>query len=401
MVIKRLSEKDKAKIKELFFYCFHETDEWDWDSPNWEKYFDLLKYEDHLGYYENDELVSTYFIENFQFYVRGVLMNMGGIAGVTTQPEYRRQRQIHKLALESLKVMRENKQFISTLYPFKYSFYRKFGYENCSEIPTITAPPNNILLPKNFQSLELKREPNDETTFNMIMSIRKKYREKYNNLIFFSYKEWLFYHVGEHFKIYVIYDKEEPVGYFITCLEKREGPWNVRLNITKHLCSSEDARLTMFDFIKKHADQNKDFKIWLYGDELFTDYFDDLWDAGLTHTICGGAMYRIVDVLEALQLLNFPKDLEFTFTLKIEDPTAPWNEVPLEITTKNGKATIKSYLGDKFDLQTDIKAFTQLFSGYRTIINLVALKKAQINSKKLKLIDKAFPKCQTRLTTGF
>ncbi|MFX1538618.1 MAG: enhanced intracellular survival protein Eis [Promethearchaeota archaeon] len=261
MVIKRLSEKDKAKIKELFFYCFHEIDDWDWDSPNWEKYFDLVKFEDHLGYFDNDELVSTYFIENFQFYVRGVLMKMGGVAGVATQPEYRRQRQIRKLALESLKVMRENKQFISALYPFKYSFYRKFGYENCSETPTIIAPPGNILLPKDFQPLKLKSEPNNETTFNLIMAIRKKYSEKYNNMIFSSYKEWVFYHVGKHYKIYVIYDKEEPVGYFITYLEKREGPWNIRLNISKHLCSSEDARLTMFDFIKKHTDQNKDFKI--------------------------------------------------------------------------------------------------------------------------------------------
>ncbi len=401
MTIKRLTEKDKDKIKELFFYCFHSTEEWGWDSDIWEKYFSLCKYEDHLGYYINNELVSTYFIEDYEIYVRGVLMKMGGIAGVTTQPEHRLQNHVRMLAIESLKVMRENKQFISALYPFKYSFYRKFGYENCTEIPSIIAPPGNILIPENFQPLELKPVLNDESTFNLIMSIRKKYNEKYNNAIFTSYKEWVFHYVGEHYKIYIIYNNKEPVGYFITNLEKREGPWNVRLNVSDHICSSVEARLTMFNFLKKHADQNKDFKIWLYGDELFTDYFNDLWDEGIKHTICGGAMFRVVDVKEALQLLNYPKDLAFTFTIKLEDTTAPWNEKPLVIEIKDGKAKIDDYSGSDFDLKTDIKAFTQLFTGYRTINNLIEMKKVQINPNKITLIDKAFPHCQTRLTIWF
>jgi predicted acetyltransferase len=297
--------------------------------------------------------------------------------------------------------MRENKQFISALLPFKYSFYRKFGYENCSEIPSIISSPDNILLPKNFQPLELKQVPINESSFSLIMDLRKKYSEKYNNIIFKTYKEWLAFHVGKLNKIYVIFNNKNPEGYFITNLEKREGPWNVRLNILRHLFGTEDARLTMFDFIKKHTDQNKDFKLWFYGDEPFTDYFEELWDGDLTFSICGSAMYRIVDVEEAIQLLNFPKDLDFTFTLKLEDPTAPWNEDALEIIIKNSKATIKSYSGNKYDLQTDINAFTQLFSGYRTINRLVTMYKAQVNPEKLDLIDKAFPKCQTRLTTGF
>ncbi|MHA1213471.1 MAG: GNAT family N-acetyltransferase, partial [Candidatus Heimdallarchaeota archaeon] len=366
----------------------------------WSKYFDLCKYENHLGFYVNDVLVSTYFIEDFQFFLRGVLMKMGGVAGVTTLPEYRRQRQVRLLAIESLKVMRKNKQFISVLYPFKYSFYRKFGYENCDEIPTIIAPPGNILLPKDFKPLTMKEIPRDKA-FDLIMSIRKKYSEKYNNMIFSSHKEWEFHHVEKFAKVFVIYNKDEPVGYFLSSLEKREGAWNVRLNITKHVIGSEDARLTMFDYIKKHTGQTKDFKLWLNGDERFTDYFDDLWDDGLTHSICGGAMFRVVDIPEALKLLNFPKELSFTFTLKVTDPSAPWNEEPLEIEIKDGKITIKSFSGSTFDFETDIKAFTQLYAGYRTIGELVEMKKVKINTKKQELIDTAFPKCQTRLTTLF
>ena len=400
MTIKKLTKENIDQMKDLFHYCFYEPDNWSWDSENYKTYFSLLNFDNCLGYFIDEELASTYVILDFRFFVRKVLMDMGGIASVTTKPQYRRQGLVKKLAVESLKLMRKNKQYISVLFPFKFSYYRMFGYENCADIPSVVSPPENILLPKDFNQLQIK-EISHKDTYKIAESMRKEFGNKYNTVLFSSDKAWRFHHLRKQDKFFAIYQNEKAVGYFITSLKKCEGPWNIRLNITNHLMATEDARLTMLEYIYKHRDQNKEFKIWFYGDEKVIDYFNDLWSDGMNYQITGGPMFRLIDIKEALKLLNFNNAIDFEFTLRITDTMAPWNEEPIKIQIKEGKATITKHSGFEFDLETDIKAFTQLFVGYRSIYDLNRINKVNVNKNLMKNIDHAFPIQTTRLTTGF
>ncbi len=327
-------------------------------------------------------------------------MNMGGIAAVATKPLFRKQKQITELIKESYKVMRENQEYISVLYPFKFSFYRRFGYENCAEFSWLIASPKNILIPKDFQPLKIKEITHDES-FEICMPIRKKIGQKFNLTIFDDSNDWKYHHIKKKSKVYIIEDNGENVGYFTTYLEKREGPWNVRLNLQNVIVDSVAARLTVFDFIKKHTDQNKDFSYPLLGDEHITDYFDDIWEGSFKYQMTGGPMFRVVDVKKAMELLEYDDSLDVTFSMKINDEYAPWNSEPMLVTIKNGKAKVIKTTEQEIELSTDIKAYTQLFVGYRTIYDLQAIKKVKIKKKDLEKFDKVFPKRFTRLRTFF
>jgi predicted acetyltransferase len=54
---------------------------------------------------------------------------MGGIAGVATWPEYRRNGNVADLVKHALQQMKEDGCAISYLHPFKVSFYHKYGWE--------------------------------------------------------------------------------------------------------------------------------------------------------------------------------------------------------------------------------------------------------------------------------
>ncbi len=296
--------------------------------------------------------------------------------------------------------MRQNQEYISVLYPFKFSFYRRYGYENCAEFGWIITPPKNILLPKDFQPLNIKEVTHDES-FEICMPIRERIGAKFNLTIFDDPEFWKYNHLKKKSKVFVIEDKGENVGYFTTHLEKREGPWNVRLILSNVIVDSEAARLTVFDYIKKHTDQNKDFSYPFLGDERVTDYFDDLWEGDFKYHITGGPMFRVVDVMKAMELLEFDKNLELTFSMKIDDEYAPWNSDPMLVTIKNGKAKVTKTTDQEIEFSTDIKAFTQLFVGYRTIYDLKDINKVKIKKKDLKKFDKVFPKRFTKLRTFF
>ncbi len=60
--------------------------------------------------------------------VRGALLPMGGVAHVATHPTARRKGYARTLLLRVLEDMYEQGQVVSALYPFRPSFYQRFGY---------------------------------------------------------------------------------------------------------------------------------------------------------------------------------------------------------------------------------------------------------------------------------
>ncbi|WP_274364683.1 GNAT family N-acetyltransferase [Paenibacillus thermotolerans] len=87
------------------------------------------KPERQWGCFEDGRLAAKLVLLDLKTYIHGRLFAMGGIAGVATWPEYRRQGFVAKLLKHSLQIMKERGQTVSYLHPFAFGFYRKFGWE--------------------------------------------------------------------------------------------------------------------------------------------------------------------------------------------------------------------------------------------------------------------------------
>jgi predicted acetyltransferase len=73
--------------------------------------------------------------------VRGAVYPMAGVAGVATLPRARRRGYARALVNELLDRMRDTGHAVSTLYPFRASFYQRFGYVGLPTTRTVTFPP--------------------------------------------------------------------------------------------------------------------------------------------------------------------------------------------------------------------------------------------------------------------
>lgn len=76
--------------------------------------------------------------------VRGRLLPMGGVAGVASHPATRRRGHARRLLTHVVADMRAQGQVVSALYPFRASFYQKFGYIGIGPERRASLPPADL-----------------------------------------------------------------------------------------------------------------------------------------------------------------------------------------------------------------------------------------------------------------
>jgi predicted N-acetyltransferase YhbS len=76
--------------------------------------------------------------------IRNSVYPMAGVAGVATQPFARRRGHVKALLIELLGQMRETGHVLSALYPFRPSFYQRFGYVGVPKTRTVRFSPVDL-----------------------------------------------------------------------------------------------------------------------------------------------------------------------------------------------------------------------------------------------------------------
>ncbi|MEV7329713.1 GNAT family N-acetyltransferase [Micromonospora sp. NPDC093244] len=76
--------------------------------------------------------------------LRGTVLPMAGVAGVATHPLARRQGHVRTLLHRLLDEMRDEGHPLSALYPFRPSFYARFGYVGLPKPRTVTFTPADL-----------------------------------------------------------------------------------------------------------------------------------------------------------------------------------------------------------------------------------------------------------------
>ena len=81
--------------------------------------------------------------------IRGVVHDMAGVTAVASHPLDRRQGHVRRLTTEALGRMAERGCVVSCLYPFRPSFWQRFGYVGLPKVRTTSFPPGGLapLLP--------------------------------------------------------------------------------------------------------------------------------------------------------------------------------------------------------------------------------------------------------------
>lgn len=266
--------------------------------------------------FEDETPLATASIIPMTQNVRGQVMPMGGVAGVATLPQARRKGYVRRLMHHLYAVMREANIALSTLYPFRESFYERLGYATFPQVKTITFEANTL-------APVLKWAVPGDVTYHLRADAHEAYRAYLRELQRlqhgFSMKNdadsQLAIMQNDYWVALARVD-DTPVGTMLYKISGHQGQMSIR----RFYAHRPEGRYLLLQWLARHIDHVKTMHLEVPATEHPETWLADMnIKQGTTDFLT--PMGRVVDVRG---LTGLPVG-EGAFTVRLEDQHAPWN----------------------------------------------------------------------------
>lgn len=282
-----------------------------------------------------------------------VILKMGGIGGVACLPASRGKGYARAGLRHALEQMRDAGQVISTLYPFSFAYYRKFGWEWVG-IRRKYIVPTSVLQAGPETEFVRAATPEDRPK---IEEIYTQYARNYRGMLARTEKSWtdkLKDSKDKRTYTYLYEQDGKAEGYFSHRDVKEET------HLREFIALTPRAERGLLGLLKRHEMQVKKFT-WRAPENdalwLRSPYHNNI-EANITPVVQG----RVVDIATALQALK-PKSAENgAFTFALSDEHADWNAGIWRVEVESGHVAVRPAT-EAPQISLDIQAFSQAFFG--------------------------------------
>ena len=230
--------------------------------------------------------------------VRGLVHDMAGIASVTSDPLARRRGLVRTLLTRALGQMREQGCAVSALYPFRASFYAKFGFVGIPRVRKATFAPAGLShlvgldLPGSVELLPMRE------AFEDYNALTRRLLGSTHGFALFDELQTSEFREGVKHWVAIARVDGEVVGAVTYKIEKYGGD----LVATDLLTTGPLGRALLLQFFARHVDQVERVTVTVGTDEvpeLWGTDFAVVTEGKVTHPRQGGPMVRVLD-MEAL-----------------------------------------------------------------------------------------------------
>ncbi|CAG9614546.1 N-acetyltransferase Eis [Bacillus rhizoplanae] len=341
------------------------------------------KYHQIFGVLEEKELTAKLHLIPFEIFLGEENCKMGGIAGVATYPEFRRNGYVKKLLKHVLETMRQDGYSVSMLHPFSVSFYRKYGWELFANRLVWSLSKADLIM-KEHVSGSIKRF-NKESHLKEIEIIYEQFAKRYSGMLVRNQGFWLDFVYGDlHAAVY--YNQvDEPTGYMLYKIESS------KMKVEEFLPLNSEARNGLWNFICQHDSMIQELEMIVHEKEplLFS-----LQEPRVKAEIKPYFMVRIVDVERFLKKYPFVwENNEEELILHISDSFAPWNNQTVlfgdkEIVMVNEEEAV-AFKGK--GVQLNINALSTALFGYKSPWELYQIGVISGMEKDIKQFENLIP----------
>jgi len=339
-------------------------------------------------------IVSCLTILPMQIYVAVAKVPMGGIGQVATLAEERNKGYASALMRHALRELHRRGLCTSALFPFSFSYYRKFGYELGGNHCQFWSRPSNIPA---FGERQHCRSANGDGDLVLIGQLYERHSQIRSCALVRSPERWAKLLNGNGKKA-VLYDRGDARGYLVYSDEIDYHGARV-LRVQELVSTDPESARGLVGYLASFE-----------GDTVeWSTTAADLSAVGLLSTVAplregykprGIAtvrpmfQFRVVDVLNAVKARSPDwKWLEGELSLAVRDEINTENSAPVAIGCKDGTVQIMRGHRTEHCLEADIRIFSQLFCGYLTPTEAASQGLIQISSPDLlPLADQMFPK---------
>ncbi len=288
-----------------------------------------------------------------------------GFTSVATPPENRRQGSINRMLTTVLKELRESGYPITTLYPFYFPFYKKFGFDLVSQTNEVKVNINQFQ--KFKPKVKGKWKAITQEQWEVVNSMYDEYcAGKFGRLS--RDKEWwerqIFTGPKETPRLsYLWYNEQGEARAYIFYRFETVKDWERKMIIREMVWKDNAARNEVFAFIGNHDSQTKSVEWATSADDEVFALLDDPREAECK--LEPGYMLRILDAAMALEQRPWSPSGSGFFTIALQDHLLEWNNVALRVEVRAGQAHVEKLANaSEAKLSCDIRQLAQMYAGY-------------------------------------
>lgn len=345
-----------------------------------------------LGMFEDDEAVATALSLPMTQNVRGNILSMGGVAGVTSKPTTRRKGYVKRLMLALFDKMHAQGHAVSTLYPFRESFYERLGYTIFNHLKAVKFKTSDMKPLLDMPLLGSVDYMNQKVGWDFARDVVYDMQAMTHGMGVFSPEPLQYLYGGDDRWLAIARDDAGTViGTMAYKITEFFGVFEVQRFFVKNTL----ARYLLLQFIAKHIDQVHDVHIknlpptarpetWF--SDLSVKADPDIW---LT------PMGRVLDIR---RLEGIPVG-DGTITLDVDDPFCNWNTGTFTLSAVDGALNVTG--GSDADCKLTIQGLSALVYGSHDLHDFQWRGWGTLSSDHMTTLSTMFPPASPFLLASF
>ncbi len=314
------------------------------------------------GYFdESGRLLSAAIVIPFETWTQGRRLAMGGVAGVATWPDARRQGCVRKLLAHALEEMKKEGQTVSMLHPFSFAFYRKYGWEMTIERKKYTLRTDQLPKRADVPGRVIRLAKPEIALLN---GVYESYASRYSGTLVRSDEWWLDKFLSKP-GTWAVYENEsgKPEGYVFYDIIDR------KLTVHEWASVTETARTALWTYVANHDSMIDEATLNVPIDDPLTFL---LADPRIKQEIVPYFMTRIVDAEAFAALYSWEAgETGESVTLRLTDEYAAWNDGTFKLSwDADGQGTmvripVNEAADGGVEVSCDIQGLTAMLLGNR------------------------------------
>jgi predicted acetyltransferase len=262
--------------------------------------------------------------------IRGKPLKFGGVWGVGTEPQYRKQGMIAALVAESFSRMHEEGVVLSILDPFFPPFYEEFGYAQAESRVVHTFKHDNLRDVKGPDDIST-RIVDDVGEAKKFLNLQES-MARFGSRVFYLQKSMEKLITKGHY--HILERNGIPVG-AIKFWFKKAADWEFNLEINPTSYTSIDVLPSIMELVAKYSSNAREVK-WHCEPEIPITYFmKDPDDAPVASS--GRMMMRVIDFEKYCSSIRVPSHATESIVIELDDQDCNWNTGTYRISPIEGE----------------------------------------------------------------
>lgn len=299
----------------------------------------------------------------FQVYAGGAKLGMGGIAGVVSWPEHRRGGNVGELLIRLMHEEKEKGVPLSSLYPFKQAFYRRYGWEIASAWLNHEIASEQLAPYRKADGVVRRYAPGTANWQELAGIYRAKFANRFGYLVRDqedAWTKWAYWGPPVHTAVWHPAPGAEAQGYMLYRFVKDDQ--GKQTMVVRELAAlTPAAEGGLWGYAAQHDSQVGVVRIRTLRDYPMWHLAENTRD--VKSTLDAGWMLRFVDIAAAFAQRPWHGAPDASFAIGVVDEHLPWNHGTFRLTFEAGRCTFTPAPAETPVLSADQRTWVQLYTG--------------------------------------